>query len=237
MKDLLKTLKDGTVKKMILDTDVYNEIDDLYALAYAMLSPDKVELLAVTAAPFKNSRSTSAADGMEQSYHEAFRVRGLVDAHSEIPIYRGSTAFMGKDKVPVPSEAADAIIRLAQNVTDGIHVNEKIVEKTLREFLPFMATENLLMEAVKRGGDRQELHEVIRRCSMEATAKMKNGEECDLMDRLMKEEAFQLSSDEIRDILRPELYIGRCPQQVEQFLAKVAPLIEGVEEESAEINL
>ena len=132
---------------------------------------------------------------------------------------------------------ADAIIRLAQNVTDGIHVNEKIVEKTLREFLPFMATENLLMEAVKRGGDRQELHEVIRRCSMEATAKMKNGEECDLMDRLMKEEAFQLSSDEIRDILRPELYIGRCPQQVEQFLAKVAPLIEGVEEESAEINL
>jgi adenylosuccinate lyase len=57
------------------------------------------------------------------------------------------------------------------------------------------------------------------------------------MDRLMKEEAFQLSSDEIRDILRPELYIGRCPQQVEQFLAKVAPLIEGVEEESAEINL
>ena len=132
---------------------------------------------------------------------------------------------------------ADAIIRLAQNVTDGIHVNDKIVEKTLREFLPFMATENLLMEAVKRGGDRQELHEVIRRCSMEATAKMKNGEECDLMDRLMKEVAFQLSSDEIRDILRPELYIGRCPQQVEQFLAKVAPLIEGVEEESAEINL
>jgi adenylosuccinate lyase len=132
---------------------------------------------------------------------------------------------------------ADAIIRLAQNVTDGIHVNEKIVEKTLREFLPFMATENLLMEAVKRGGDRQELHEVIRRCSMEATAKMKNCEECDLMDRLIKEEAFQLSSDEIRDILRPELYIGRCPQQVEQFLTKVAPLIEGVEEESAEINL
>jgi adenylosuccinate lyase len=57
------------------------------------------------------------------------------------------------------------------------------------------------------------------------------------MDRLMKEEAFQLSSDEIRDILRPELYIGRCPQQVEQFLAKVAPLIEGIEEESADINL
>ena len=102
MQQLLSTLKNGQKKKMILDTDVYNEIDDLYALAYAMLSPDKVELLAITAAPFLNSRSTSAADGMEQSYNEAFRVRGLVDADSKIPIYRGSTVFMGKDKSPFP---------------------------------------------------------------------------------------------------------------------------------------
>ena len=122
MKNLLNALKDGKIKKMILDTDVYNEIDDLYALAYAMLSPDKVELLAVTAAPFKNSRSTSAADGMEQSYNEAFRVRGLVDAHSEIPIYRGSTAFMGKDKVPVPSEAAEAIIRLVRESEETVYI-------------------------------------------------------------------------------------------------------------------
>jgi adenylosuccinate lyase len=132
---------------------------------------------------------------------------------------------------------ADAIIRLAQNVTDGLHVNEKIVEKTMNEFLPFMATENLLMEAVKRGGDRQELHEVIRRCSMEATAKMKNGEECDLMQRLAAEPQFQLNDDEIQAVLRPELYIGRCPQQVEQFLEKIRPLIEGADVKSAEINL
>ena len=70
---------------------------------------------------------------------------------------------------------ADAILRLAQNVTDGLHVNEKIVEKTVKEYLPFIATENLMMEAVKKGGDRQQLHETIRKCSMEATAKMKNG--------------------------------------------------------------
>lgn len=132
---------------------------------------------------------------------------------------------------------ADAIVRLAQNVTDGIHVNDKIVEKTINEYLPFMATENLLMEAVKRGGDRQELHEVIRRCSMEATAKMKNGEECDLMQRLAEEEQFRLTDSEIRDILRPELYIGRCPQQVDQFLSTIKPLIEGVKAQSAEINL
>ena len=73
---------------------------------------------------------------------------------------------------------ADAILRLAQNVTDGLHVNEKIVERTVREYLPFMTSENLMMEAVKRGGNRQELHEIIRSCSMEATARMKNGESC-----------------------------------------------------------
>lgn len=132
---------------------------------------------------------------------------------------------------------ADAIIRLSQNVTDGLHVNEKIVEKTINEYLPFMATENLLMEAVKRGGDRQELHEVIRKCSMEATAKMKNGEECDLMKRLAEEPQFQLNDEEIQEILKPELYIGRCPQQVTQFLDKIRPLIEGASGQSAEISL
>ena len=132
---------------------------------------------------------------------------------------------------------ADAIIRLSQNVTDGLHVNEKIVEKTINEYLPFMATENLLMEAVKRGGDRQELHEVIRKCSMEATAKMKNGEECDLMKRLAEEPQFRLNDEEIQEILKPELYIGRCPQQVTQFLDKIRPLIEGASGQSADISL
>ena len=132
---------------------------------------------------------------------------------------------------------ADAIIRLAQNVTDGIHVNERIVERTINEYLPFMATENLLMEAVKRGGDRQELHEVIRRCSMEATAKMKNGEECDLMQRLAAEPQFGLSGDELRSVLDPELYTGRCSQQVENYIEKIRPLIAGADAGSAEISL
>lgn len=122
MKQLLQTLKNDKVKKMILDTDVYNEIDDLYALAYAMLSPDKVDLLAITAAPFLNSRSTSAADGMEQSYNEAFRVRGLVDSDSKIPIYRGSTAFMTREKKPVESEAAEAIIRLVRESDETVYI-------------------------------------------------------------------------------------------------------------------
>ena len=76
---------------------------------------------------------------------------------------------------------ADAVLRLCQSVTNGLHVNEKIVERTLREYLPFLATENIMMEAVKRGGNRQELHEKIRQHSMAATARMKEGEPCDLL--------------------------------------------------------
>ena len=132
---------------------------------------------------------------------------------------------------------ADAILRLAMNVTDGLRVNEKIVERTVREYLPFIATENLMMEAVKRGGDRQELHEVIRRCSMEATARMKQGEGCDLLSRLAAEERFGLTLEEMEELLEPSLYIGRCPVQVERFIKKVRPLIAGAANEKAEINL
>ena len=132
---------------------------------------------------------------------------------------------------------ADAVLRLAQNVTDGLHVNEKIVERTVREYLPFMTTENLMMEAVKRGGNRQELHEIIRTCSMEATAKMKNGEDCDLLERLAQKKEFGMTLEEMNALLTPGAYIGRCREQVETFLKETAPLLAGVSGEAAEINL
>ncbi|MBQ8356743.1 MAG: nucleoside hydrolase [Clostridia bacterium] len=122
MNDLLALLKDGKKKKMILDTDVYNEIDDLYALAYAMLSPDKVELLAITAAPFYNHRSNSPADGMEKSYQEALRVRGLVDENSNIPVYRGATCYLPSKTEAVESEAVDAIIRLVKESDETVYI-------------------------------------------------------------------------------------------------------------------
>ena len=132
---------------------------------------------------------------------------------------------------------ADAVLRLAQNVTDGLHVNEKIVERTVREYLPFMTTENLMMEAVKRGGNRQELHEVIRKCSMEATARMKNGEDCDLLERLSQAPEFGMTLEEMQTLLNPAAYIGRCRQQVEAYLAEVRPALSGASTETAEINL
>ncbi|MBR2670803.1 MAG: adenylosuccinate lyase [Oscillospiraceae bacterium] len=121
---------------------------------------------------------------------------------------------------------ADAILRLAANVTSGLRVNEKMTEKSVMEYLPFIATENLMMEAVKRGGDRQKIHEIIRRCSMEATANMKSGGECDLMKRLSAESEFGLTEDDIRSLLDPALYIGRCPEQVSLYIGSIRPYTE-----------
>ncbi len=132
---------------------------------------------------------------------------------------------------------ADAILRLAQNVTSGIVVNDKIVERTVMEYLPFIATENLMMEAVKRGGNRQELHEIIRQCSMKATAEMKQGGSCDLLKYLALHPEFNMTEDEMKEVLKPELYIGRCKEQVEEYVAKIKPLFANVIKEEAEINL
>ena len=132
---------------------------------------------------------------------------------------------------------ADAILRLAQNVTKGLRVNEKMISKAVKEFLPFIATENLLMEATKQGGDRQILHEIIRKCSMEATAKMKDGEDCNLLELLSLDPAFSLNHQELEEILNPQQYIGRCPEQVEEYLKKIMPMLSDFAGLSENINL
>ncbi len=132
---------------------------------------------------------------------------------------------------------ADAVLRLAQNVTNGLVVNEKIISRTVNEYLPFIATENIMMEGVRRGGNRQELHEKIRECSMKATANMKNGLPCDLLSLLADEPAFSMTKEDLEKTLEPSAYIGRCSEQVEEYLAKIAPLIKGIKKESAEINV
>lgn len=119
----LKTrLFEATRKAMILDTDTFNEIDDQFALAYAMLSPERVKLLAVTAAPFSNSRAATPAEGMEQSYNEARRIRDFIDAGSAVPIYRGSTSYLPSKTEPVVSEAAEAIVRLVRENPEPVYI-------------------------------------------------------------------------------------------------------------------
>ena len=137
--------------------------------------------------------------------------------------------------------AVDGILDLMLNVTDGLTVYPAVIEKNLMEQLPFLATENILMAAVKNGGDRQALHEVIRVHSMEAAARMKQeGAPCDLLERLAADGRLGLSMAHLRDVLNPADYIGRCPEQVDEYLSEVVdPLLrrEGAERLSARIEV
>jgi len=115
--------------------------------------------------------------------------------------------------------AADGILNLYMNVMEDPVVYPKVIERRLRAELPFMATENILMACVRRGGDRQEVHEVIRRHSHEAAARVKQeGLDNDLLDRLAADSAIGMSRDEIDAILKIEDFVGRAPQQVDEFL-------------------
>ena len=124
---------------------------------------------------------------------------------------------------------ADSIARLAANVTGGLVLNRPVIERRLRAELPFMATENILMAAVRAGGDRQELHERIRTHSMAAADRVKQGDgENDLLDRIRGDEAFAALRDGLDDLTDPAAFVGRAPQQVEEFLAEVAgPVLAG----------
>jgi len=124
----------------------------------------------------------------------------------------------------------DGVLRLLLNISKGLVVNKKIIEKSVRDYLPFIATENLLMEGVKRGGDRQKLHEIIREASMAATEKMKNGEPFDLLAELAAEPSFGMSKEEMETLLAPEKYTGRCGKQVEGFIESVKGRYENAED-------
>ena len=119
--------------------------------------------------------------------------------------------------------AVDAILNIYMNVSDGMVVYDKVINRRVMEKLPFMATENIMMESVKRGGDRQELHEIIRVYSHQAAAKVKlEGGTNDLIDRIAADDRIPLSKDEIVSQLKPGLYTGRCASQVIEFLDEVA---------------
>lgn len=129
--------------------------------------------------------------------------------------------------VPEAFLATDALLLLYQNITSGLVVYPRVIARHLQDELPFMATENILMEAVKKGGDRQELHEKIRQYSMEAGFRVKSeGLENDLLARIAADPAFGLDQSDLGRLLDPSLYIGRAPEQVDEFLAaEVAPLL------------
>ena len=124
--------------------------------------------------------------------------------------------------IPEGFLAIDGILDLCLNVSDGLVVYPKVIEKRLRAELPFMATENIMMDAVKAGGDRQELHEKIRELSMEASYHVKaEGGDNDLLERIAADGSFPLSLEELKASMDPSRYVGRAPEQTKRFLKEV----------------
>lgn len=138
--------------------------------------------------------------------------------------------------VPEAFLATDAVLNLCANVCDGLVVYPKVIGQRLMKELPFMATENIMMDAVKKGGNRQELHEKIRLHSLAAARIVKEeGGENDLVDRIAGDPSFGISKEEILEILRPDLYIGCAPMQVREFLENIVkPILDN--EESIDIE-
>ena len=144
--------------------------------------------------------------------------------------------------IPEGFLAVDAILNLYMNVSNGLVVYDKVITQHLKRELPFMATENIMMDAVKRGGDRQELHEKIREHSMAASAVVKrDGGENDLLERIANDSAFGVTLEELEAILLPEKYVGRAPKQTEDFLNETVAVAlkpyENLQTETAEINV
>ncbi len=130
--------------------------------------------------------------------------------------------------VPDAFLALDGCLVLLENIAGRMVVNPEVIRRNLAEHLPFMATETILMNAVSRGGDRQELHESIRKHSMAAARRMKEeGADADLLDRIAGDESFALSMEELQQMTDPMRFVGRAPSQVEQFIeSAVAPVLE-----------
>ena len=122
IRKILEEVKDvSKKKKIILDTDTYNEVDDQFALAWALLSK-KVKLLSVNAAPFKNNRSTSAKDGMEKSYNEILRIMKLMGKEKAVPVYKGSTEWLSDKNTPVKSDAAKNIVKTVMGSKERVYI-------------------------------------------------------------------------------------------------------------------
>ncbi|MGO1581390.1 MAG: adenylosuccinate lyase [Peptoniphilaceae bacterium] len=189
--------------------------------------------------PFEKNQIGSSAMAYKRNPMRCERISSLskyVINMSQNPAMVTSTQWLERTlddsankrlSVPEAFLAVDAILDIAINVTDGLVVYKNVIKKHVEDELPFMATENILMEAVKAGGNRQELHEKIRQHSMEAARRVKeNGEKNILLELLAEDDDFNLSKDDLNDILDAKKYIGRSAQQVEEFINnEVYPLI------------
>ena len=204
--------------------------------------------------PFEKNQIGSSAMAYKRNPMRSERIASLANfvmADAMNPAMTASTQWFERTlddsankrlSVPEAFLAVDGILDLYLNVVDGLVVYEKVINKRLMSELPFMATENIMMDAVKAGGDRQELHERIRTLSMEAGRNVKErGLENNLLELIAADPAFNLTLEELQKTMDPSKYVGRAPEQVTEFLAEVInPILDANKEElglTAEINV
>ena len=224
-----------------VDTRVANVLAGIAASAHKMSNDIRLlQHLKEVEEPFEKGQIGSSAMAYKRNPMRSERIASLsryvmIDALN--PAITSATQWFERTlddsankrlSIPEGFLAVDGILDLCLNVVDGLVVYPKVIEKRLMSELPFMATENIMMDAVKAGGDRQELHEKIRTLSMEAGKNVKvEGKENNLLELIAADPAFNMTLEELRKTMEPSKYIGRSKEQVEAFLSVViAPILE-----------
>ena len=238
-----------------VDTRVVNVLAGIAASAHKMSNDIRLlQHLKEVEEPFEKSQIGSSAMAYKRNPMRRERIASLsryvmVDALN--PAITSATQWFERTlddsankrlSVPEGFLAIDGILDLCLNVVDGLVVYPKVIEKHMMAELPFMATENIMMDAVKAGGDRQELHERIRELSMEAGRNVKvEGKDNNLLELIAADPAFNLTLEELQKTMDPKKYVGRAKEQTESFIAKVVnPVLDSHKEMlgmTAEINV
>lgn len=238
-----------------VDTRVVNVLAGIAASAHKMSNDIRLlQHLKEVEEPFEKDQIGSSAMAYKRNPMRSERIAALsryvmVDAlnpaiTSAAQWFERTLDDSANKRLSIPEAflATDGILDLCMNVVDGLVVYPKVIEKRLRSELPFMATENIMMDAVKAGGDRQELHEKIRVLSMEAGRNVKEeGKENNLLELIAADPAFHMTTEDLQQIMDPAQYTGRAKEQTEAFLTKVIrPILEENKELlgiKAEINV
>ena len=238
-----------------VDTRVMNVLAGIAASAHKFSNDIRLlQHLKEVEEPFEKTQIGSSAMAYKRNPMRSERIASLsryvmVDALN--PAITSATQWFERTlddsankrlSIPEGFLAIDGILDLCLNVVDGLVVYPKVIEKRLMSELPFMATENIMMDAVKAGGDRQELHERIRELSMEAGRNVKEkGLDNNLLELIAQDDVFNLSLEDLQKTMDPSKYVGRSPEQVDAFLKNViAPILEENKEllgVKAEINV
>ena len=238
-----------------MDTRVLNILAGIAASAHKFSNDIRLlQHLKEIEEPFEKNQIGSSAMAYKRNPMRSERIASLANyvmVTALNPAITSSTQWFERTlddsankrlSVPEGFLAIDGILDLYLNVVDGLVVYPKVIESRLRSELPFMATENIMMDAVKEGGDRQELHEKIRQLSMEAGRNVKvNGLDNNLLDLIAADDTFHLTKEQLQQCMNPERYTGRSKEQVEDFLAEVInPILAKNKEDlgmTAEINV